>query len=101
MKTREVRYLCRVGRSSLSEFGSLLIAGKKCGLVMGKVVTASSRFYSRILTADQGDVVLELVGILTSHKDAFLKEVDTPSMASVEVVMATAQEIDVSDTFSI
>lgn len=38
---------------------------------------------------------MELVGILTTHKDAFLKAVDTPSLSSVVVVMADARDIDV------
>jgi hypothetical protein len=96
MKAREVRYLCKVGREDLVEFGTLLITAKKSGLVMGKVVTASSKFYSSILSADPGDVVVELVGILASNKDAFLKAINIPSLSSVMAVMATAQEIDVS-----
>lgn len=96
MKTREVRYLCKVGRDDLIEFGTLLITAKNCGLVLGKVVTASSRFYSSIITANAGDVVVELVGILASNKDAFLKAIDTPKHSSVVAVMATAQELDVS-----
>lgn len=95
MNAREVRYLCKVGRKDLVEFGRLLIAAKKSGLVMGKVVTTSSNFYSRILSAEQGDVVLELVGILATQKDAFLKAVDTPGLSSVVVVMADARDIDV------
>ena len=91
MKTREVRYLCKVGRDDLIEFGTLLITAKNCGLVLGKVVTALSR-----ITANAGDVVVELVGILASNKDAFLKAIDTPKHSSVVAVMATAQERDVS-----
>jgi hypothetical protein len=101
MKTREVRYLCKVGKEDLVEFGTLLNTAKRCGLVMGKVVTTSSTFYSRILAANRGDVVVELVGILATNKDAFLKAIDIPSLSSVTAVMATAQEIDVSPAFSL
>lgn len=96
MKAREVRYLCKVGREDLVQFGRLLNTARDSGLVMGKVVTASSKFYSRILAADAGDVVVELVGILASNKDAFLRAVQVPSMSTVVAVMAAAQEIEVT-----
>lgn len=95
MNAREVRYLCRVGKSDLVQFGKLLIAAKSCGLVLGKVVTTSSSFYSRVISASKGDVVLELVGKLTTNKEALLKAIDTPSLFSVEAVLASSQDIDV------
>ena len=96
MNAREVRYLCKVIKTDLSAFGKLLITAKKCGLVLGKVVTTSSNFYSNVLCASQGDVVLELVGILASNKDAFLTAVNTPALSSVDAVKANAKDIDVS-----
>mmetsp|Transcript_3442 Transcript_3442/g.5367 ORF Transcript_3442/g.5367 Transcript_3442/m.5367 type:complete len:332 (-) Transcript_3442:147-1142(-) len=94
MNAREVRYLCKVGKENLIEFGRLLIVAKKCGLVVGKVVTTSSAFYSDILSAAPGDVVLELVGILSEGRDSFTKAVNVPEMGSVVVVQATATNID-------
>lgn len=95
MNAREVRYLCRIGRDNLSQLGKLLIVAKNVGLVLGKVVTTSSSFYSSILAADQGDVVIELVGKLCTNRDALLKAIQIPSLSSVDAVMASAQEIEV------
>lgn len=95
MNAREVRYLCRVGRDDMTQLGKLLIVAKNCNLVLGKVVTTSSSFYSSILSANQGDIVLELVGKLGTNRDALLKAVNVPSLSSVEAVIATAQEIEV------
>lgn len=95
MNAREVRYLCRVGRDDMSQLGKLLIVAKNCNLVLGKVVTTSSSFYSSIINANQGDVVLELVGKLGTNRDALLKAVNVPSLSSVEAVIASAQEIEV------
>uniref|UniRef100_A0A7S3GT03 DM10 domain-containing protein n=1 Tax=Spumella elongata TaxID=89044 RepID=A0A7S3GT03_9STRA len=94
MNAREVRYLCRIGRDNLSQLGKLLIVAKNVGLVLGKVVTTSSSFYSSILAADQGDVVIELVGKLCTNRDALLKAIQVPSLSSVDAVMASAQEIE-------
>jgi hypothetical protein len=100
MNAREVRYLCRVGSNDLVQFGKLLIVAKSCGLVLGKVVTTSSSFYSRVISASKGDVVLELVGKLTTNKEALLKAIDTPSLFSVEAVLASSQDIDVRNTLT-
>jgi hypothetical protein len=95
MNSREVRYLCRVGKEYLEQFGKLLVAARKCGLVLGKVVTTTSTFYSSIISANAGDIIVELVGILASNKDALLRAVEGPGLSSVEVIMATSAEIDV------
>lgn len=79
----------------MSQLGKLLIVAKNCNLVLGKVVTTSSSFYSSIINANQGDVVLELVGKLGTNRDALLKAVNVPSLSSVEAVIASAQEIEV------
>jgi len=100
MNAREVRYLCRVGRDDMTQLGRLLIVARNCDLVLGKVVTTSSSFYSSLLSANQGDIVLELVGKLCTNRDALLKAINVPSLSSVEAVIASAQEIEVRAAFT-
>ena len=97
MNAREIRYLCKVTKEDLIQFGKLLIIAKKCGLVMGKVATISSNFYSSIIEASVGDVIMELVGILASNKDAFMNYIQTDKqLCCVTAIKASADEILVS-----
>lgn len=97
MNAREVRFLCKVDRGDLHQFGTLLLMAKKHGLVLGKVLTSSDDFYSSAIpSVVPGDVVAELVGILNTNKDGFLKEVLTDKkLSSVTVVKASTRDIDV------
>jgi hypothetical protein len=95
MDAREVRFLCKIGRSDLTEFGKLMVVAKNSALVMGRVVTTSSAFYSELFSANMGDVIVELVGILAEGRGGFLNAVYTPELSSVEVVQASAVQIDV------
>lgn len=96
MNAREVRFLCKVDRRDLHQFGTLLLMAKKHGLVLGKVLTVSDDFYSSAITSvASGDVVAELVGILSTNKDGFQNEVLTDKkLSSATVVKASTRDID-------
>lgn len=96
MNDREVRYVCVIPRNQTQLVGKILILAKRYGLILGKVVTMPSGQEFRTVSYSAGDVVLELVGILSSKRDTFLTAVESPSYSSVTVVKATASEINVS-----